>query len=149
MNYYIPSGILVIFSWVSKKSDESIFLSSDKFQFLLQIGFVIPVEMIPGRMSLLVILFLNLQTIHMNVISRSPESVSTTHIMNWMIACIIFVFFAIIEYGLMLLCRFVFDYKSFAKDYARKRLMQVDFICLITSMISFLIFILVFSSTTI
>ena len=87
----------------------------------------------------------------MNVISRSPESVSTTHIMNWMIACIIFVFFAIIEYGLMLLCRFVFDYKSFAKDYARKRLMQVDFICLITSMISFLIFIILsrvkFSST--
>ena len=98
--------------------------------------------------SLLVILFLNLQTIHMNVISRSPESVSTTHIMKWMIACIIFVFFAIIEYGVMLLCRFVVDYKSFTKDYAKKRLMQVDFISLMISMMSFSIFVIVFSTST-
>ena len=104
--------------------------------------------MIPGRMSLLMILFLNLQTIYMNVISRSPESVGTTHIMNWMIACIIFVFFAIIEYGVMLFCRFVFEYKSFEKDYAKKRLMQVDFICLIISMISFSIFTIVFFAST-
>ena len=119
-----------------------------KFFFSLQIGFVIPVEMIPGRMSLLMILFLNLQTIYMNVIARSPESVSTTHIMNWMIACIIFVFFAIIEYGVMLFCRFVFEYKSFPKDYAKKQLMQVDFISLITSMISYSIFVIVFSTST-
>ena len=104
--------------------------------------------MIPGRMSLLMILFLNLQTIHMNVISRSPESVGTTHIMNWMIACIIFVFFAIIEYGVMLFCQFVFDYKSIAKDYAKKQLMKVDFISLMISMISFSIFIIVFSTST-
>ena len=104
--------------------------------------------MIPGRMSLLMILFLNLQTIYMNVIARSPESVGMTHIMNWMIACIIFVFFAIIEYGVMLFCRFVFEYKSFEKDYAKKRLMQVDFICLIISMISFAIFTIVFFAST-
>ena len=114
----------------------------------MQIGFVIPVEMIPGRMSLLMILFLNLQSIHMNVISRSPESVGTTHVMNWMIACIIFVFFAIIEYGVMLFCRFVFKYKSFEKDYAEKQLMQVDFISLIISMISFSIFTIVFFAST-
>ena len=114
----------------------------------MQIGFVIPVEMIPGRMSLLMILFLTLLTIHMNVISKSPESVGTTHIMNWMIACIIFVFFAIIEYGVMLFCRFIFEYKSFEKEYAKKQLMQVDFISLMISMISFSIFIIVFSTFT-
>ena len=84
----------------------------------------------------------------MNVISRSPESVGTTHIMNWMIACIIFVFFAIIEYGVMLFCRSVFDYKSFTRDYAKKRLMQVDYISLIISITSFSIFIIVFSTSS-
>ena len=122
----------------------------DKYiHILFQIGFVIPVEMIPGRMSLLVILFLNLLTIHMNIISNSPDSVSTTNIMDWMIACIFFVFFAIIEYGAMLFCRFVFDYKSLPKDFAKKQLMQVDFLCLITSMISFSIFVIVFFASTI
>ena len=129
-----------------KKNDKTtLVLRYMKFYFM-QIGFVAQVEI--DRMSLLMILFLTLLTIHMNVISRSPESVGTTHIMNWMIACIIFVFFAIIEYGAMLFCRFVFKYKSFERDYAEKQLMQVDFISLIISMLSFLIFIIVFSTST-
>ena len=148
MNYYIPSGILVVFSWVSEKiEDKTIY--QIKVIFLFQIGFVIPIEMIPGRMSLLMILFLNLQTIQVSISSRSPESVSTTHINDWMIACILFVIFAIIEYGAALFCRFLFDYKSLPKDYGRKQLMQVDLMCLITSIVSFSIFNIVFFALTI
>ena len=69
----------------------------------------------------------------MNIISKSPKSRSVTHLMKWMIACIFFVFFALIEYGIVLLCRFVFDYKLMPQNYARKELMQADIVCLISS----------------
>ena len=118
-------------------------------QFSFQISFVIPQEMIPGRMSLLMIIFLNLLTIYMNIISKSPKSEGTTKIMDWMIACIYFVFLSLIEYGIVLFCRLIFDYKSLPKGYAHKRLIEVDLACLLTSIISFTIFTIVYFSSTI
>ena len=105
--------------------------------------------MIPGRMSLLMIIFLNLLTIYMNIISKSPKSEGITKIMDWMIACIYFVFLAVIEYGIILFCRIMFDYKELPKSYAHKRLVEVDLACLLTSIISFTIFTIVYFSSTI
>ena len=118
--------------------------------FSFQIGFVIPQEMIPGRMSLLMIIFLNLLTIYMSIISKSPKSNGTTNIMAWMIVCIFFVFLALIEYGIVLFFRTIlFEYKSLPKDYAHKRLIQVDLTCLLTSIISFAGFTIIFFYSTI
>ena len=97
-------------------------------------------EKVPGRMTLLMILFLNLLTIYMNVISTSPKSTAVTNIMGWMIACMSFVLFAIIEYGIILFHRFVFRFKSLPEDYGKKQLMKVDITCLFTAIISFTLF---------
>ena len=55
---------------------------------------------------------------------------SKVEVMKWMIACQLFVLFALLEFGFVLFCRFVFKYKSLPKDYGEKQLMQLDFICL-------------------
>lgn len=52
VNYYLPSGLFVIVSWVS---------------------FLIPPEIVPGRMTLLVTIFLVLINIFNNVTSNSPN----------------------------------------------------------------------------
>ena len=39
-----------------------------------------------------------------------------------MIACQLFVLFALLEFGFVLFCRFVFKYKSLPKDYGEKQL---------------------------
>ena len=52
VNYYLPSGLFVLVSWVS---------------------FLIPPEIVPGRMTLLVTIFLVLINIFNNVTSNSPN----------------------------------------------------------------------------
>ena len=111
---------------------------------LFQIGFVIPQELVPGRMALLMIIFLNLLTIYMSMISKSPKSIGTTNIMNWMIVCIFFVFFALIEYGVILFCRCMLEYKEFPKEYGRKQLMRLDLTCLLISVVSFIVFTIIY-----
>ena len=110
------------------------------YVLIFQIGFVIPQELVPGRMALLMIIFLNLLTIYMSMISKSPKSIGTTRIMNWMIVCIFFVFFALIEYGVILFCRFMLEYKAYPKEYGKKQLMRLDLICLLVSFLSFILF---------
>ena len=117
---------------------------NDMYVLLFQIGFVIPQEMVPGRMALLMIIFLNLLTIYMSMISKSPKSIGTTNIMNWMIVCIFFVFFALIEYGVILFCRFILEYKAFPKEYGKKQLMRLDLTCLLISVISFIVLTIIY-----
>ena len=116
---------------------------------LFQIGFVIPQELVPGRMALLMIIFSNILTVYMNMISKSPKSIGTTRIMNWMIVCIFFVFFALIEYGVILFCRFMLEYKAYPKEYGKKQLMNLDLICLLISVLSFIVFTMIFHSENI
>ena len=111
---------------------------------LFQIGFVIPQELVPGRMALLMIIFSNILTVYMNMISKSPKSIGTTRIMNWMIVCIFFVFFALIEYGVILFCRFMLEYKAYPKEYGKKQLMNLDLICLLISVLSFIVFTMIY-----
>ena len=102
------------------------------------------------RMCLLMTLFLTQVTIYMSAISNSPQSISTiNNLMKWIIGCIFFMFFSFIEYGIVLLCRFVFEYKTLPEDYAKKQLMQMDMTCLIISSISFTLYIIVYFASTI
>ena len=109
-----------------------------------KIGFVIPPEVIPGRMALLTTLFLTEITITMGIISKSPRSDGTTNIMQWMTACELFVFFALLEFGLVLFCKSVFKYKSLPKDYGEKELMKLDLACLLASVVAFAFFVAIF-----
>merc|ERR1719166_299427 len=81
ITYYLPSGLFVIVSWIS---------------------FLIPMDVIPGRMGLLVTLFLVLVNIFNNVTTNTPKAEGLTAIEAWMLACILFVFGALIEYAAIL-----------------------------------------------
>ena len=76
ITYYLPSGLFVIVSWIS---------------------FLIPMEVVPGRMSLLVTLFLVLVNIFNTVTTNTPKAEGLTAIEAWMLACILFVFGALVE----------------------------------------------------
>ena len=79
--YYLPSGLFVVVSWVS---------------------FLIPPEVVPGRMALLITLFLVLTNIFNTITNISPNVEGMTAISSWMIACMFFVFLALLEYALIL-----------------------------------------------
>merc|ERR1711860_379318 len=71
ITYYLPSGLFVVVSWIS---------------------FLIPPDIVPGRMALLITLFLVLVNIFNNVTTNSPKAETLTAIEIWMLACILFVF---------------------------------------------------------
>merc|ERR1719166_797759 len=81
ITYYLPSGLFVVVSWIS---------------------FLVPPDVIPGRMALLVTLFLVLVNIFNNVTTNSPKAETLTAIEIWMLACILFVFGSLIVYAVIL-----------------------------------------------
>ena len=84
-NFYLPSGLFVIVSWSS---------------------FLIPPEIVPGRMTLLVTLFLVLINIFNNITLTSPNTETMTALSAWMIACILFVFGALAAYAGILFAKY-------------------------------------------
>ena len=87
---FLPTGLLVMLSWVS---------------------FVIDPSIVPGRMALLVTLLLVLINISNGLTNEIPMSNSLTALEQWMLLCIVFVIGAIAEYSyiLFLMAR---DYKE-------------------------------------
>merc|ERR1719507_2345718 len=81
ITYYLPSGLFVVVSWIS---------------------FMVPPDIIPGRMALLVTLFLVLVNIFNNITTNTPKAEGLTAIEIWMLSCILFVFGALIEYAVIL-----------------------------------------------
>jgi len=81
INYYLPSGLFVVVSWIS---------------------FLVPADIIPGRMALLVTLFLVLVNIFNTVTTNTPKAEGLTAIEAWMLSCILFVFATLIEYACLL-----------------------------------------------
>ena len=73
VNYYLPSGILVVVSWVRSNENIKVILQSFSFFHFPKAGFLIPPELVPGRMTLLVTIFLVLINIFNNVTDKSPN----------------------------------------------------------------------------
>jgi len=71
--------------------------------FVSWISFVVPPDIIPGRMALLVTLFLVLVNIFNTVTTNTPKAEGLTAIEAWMLSCILFVFGALVEYALILM----------------------------------------------
>ncbi|XP_049789238.1 glycine receptor subunit alpha-4-like [Schistocerca nitens] len=78
---YLPSSLFVIMSWGS---------------------FVVIPDMVPGRMVLLVTTLLSLVTMFDTVRNNSPPALELKCIEVWLISCTLFVFFALIEYFVVL-----------------------------------------------
>ena len=68
-----------------------------------QASFLIPPEIVPGRMTLLVTLFLVLINIFTNITTNSPNVEGLTSISAWVIICILFVFGALLGYAGLLI----------------------------------------------
>merc|ERR1719481_1747419 len=79
---YLPSGMFVIVSWIS---------------------FLIPPDIVPGRMTLLITVFLVLVNIFNTITTNIPKAEGLTAIEAWVIVCVLFVFGALIEYAGLLL----------------------------------------------
>lgn len=79
---YLPSGMFVVVSWVS---------------------FLIKPEVVPGRMALLVTLFLVLINIFNSVRERAPISTRLNAVDLYLVVCIFLVLSALLEYALILL----------------------------------------------
>lgn len=85
LNIYMPTTALVIISWIA---------------------FLIPPDMVPGRMGLLVTVFLVLSNIATGTRALSPDSGSLTVVDIWLLACTAFVAVALCEYALILYSKF-------------------------------------------
>ena len=72
---YLPSGMFVIVSWIS---------------------FLIPPDIVPGRMTLLITVFLVLVNIFNYITTNIPKAEGLTAIESWVIVCVLFVFGALV-----------------------------------------------------
>jgi len=82
---HMPSGLFVCVSWIS---------------------FVVPIEAIPGRMSLLITLLLVLINIFNSSVFTEPLSHGITAVSGWLLSCIFFVFGSLMAYAGLLYKRY-------------------------------------------
>jgi len=81
LSIYLPSSMFVAMSWVS---------------------FFIPPDIVPARIVLLVTLCLVLINMFNSTTARIPVANSITAVEVWILACILLVFFTLLEYALIL-----------------------------------------------
>ena len=81
LNYYAPSLTFVVVSWAS---------------------FIVPPDVIPGRMGLLITLLLVLVNLLDTVISTQPPSNTPTLLAMWILICTLFVKAAFFAYAILL-----------------------------------------------
>ena len=81
LSHYFPSVILVMVSWIS---------------------FMVPPEVVPGRMALLITLLLVKVNLLGTVIRTQPPSNSSTLLVVWIIGCITFITAALFAYAALL-----------------------------------------------
>ena len=74
-------------------------------------SFLVPPEAYPGRISLLLITFLAMINIFMSIMESTPISGKINKIQLWLLSCIGFVFWTVIEYAIIL-CLMRFAPKS-------------------------------------
>ena len=127
------------------KNYENYFLLKKKFMLFLflflKISFVIPQDVVPGRIALLITIFLVMINIFITVTAKSPHTESLTNISTWIITCIIFVYSALVEYGFLLFYRQVTrSFDTVPPQYIKNALKKVDLVCLGISMSVFFVF---------
>ena len=81
LSYYFPSLIMVAVSWTS---------------------FIIPPEVVPARMALLITVLLVLVNLLGAIIDKQPPSAFPTSLVIWISICIVFASGALVAYGVLL-----------------------------------------------
>jgi len=162
-NYFFPTGLFVVVSWVS---------------------FVIPPDSVPARVTLIITTFLVLVNVANSVFNISPVAPNVnpiqvrsqltmlaTFLQIWILGCMAFVFASVIEYAIIL----SYQRYTIRKTYVTRReikrqgmcmrpmkndmvgitensmkilLSKIDFGCMCTSCALFVIFNIVFWATT-
>ena len=97
ITYYLPSGAGILITELINIMYCILYCIIGLFVIVSWISFLIPMDVIPGRMALLVTLFLVLVNIFNNVTTNTPKAEGLTAIEAWMLACILFVFGALVE----------------------------------------------------
>ena len=78
------------------------FLSAGLFVVVSWVSFLVPPEVVPGRMAMLITLFLLLINIFNTVTTQSPNAEGMNAITAWMLVCMLFVFGALVGYAFLL-----------------------------------------------
>ena len=110
---------------------------------LLQISFIIPPEIVPGRAGVLVTVMLVLVNLFLNITSKSPNTDSLTAISCWMIGCILFVALALMEYAIILFSKHIISFKN-PYSVKSKIFAYLDSFSLLIFMLLFIVFNVVF-----
>ena len=105
--YYLPSALCVITSWASFLINPEVNYSLLNFfcnpKINISMLCLSPLQVVPGRMSLLVTLFLSLTTLLVSTITSSPPvAVGITALTAWIIIQYIFIVAAIMAYAVLL-----------------------------------------------
>ena len=103
---------------------------------IIQISFLIPPDIVPGRMALLITLLLCLINILINVMSNAPKSDIVTPISVWLMTCIMFIIYALLQYG----CILLWKYMSLPSCPSEKAVRKIDLTSLALATIVFFSF---------
>ena len=98
---YTATGVLIKLERKALSHILQIILPSAMFVAVSWISFLMEMES-GERAGLLVTLFLVLVSMFLSVVSEAPKAQFVTAKEIWMMACIVFVFLAIAEYGIIL-----------------------------------------------
>ena len=121
MNIYVPTSVLVMISWIS---------------------FFIPTEIVPGRMALLVTIFLMLVNISNAAHSSGPAVAGFTAMDIWLVISMWFVALTLLEYACLLRMRYMNRFaKVRQKNQKRELKNKAGEACIILSKVKVFIYI--------
>ena len=80
--------------------------------YFFQLFFLIPSDLVPGRMSLLITTLLMLINISASAREKSPVSDTFSLIDLWLLTCTIFVAMALFEYAIVIQIRYSSEYRG-------------------------------------
>ena len=80
--YFFPSLMMVLTSWIS---------------------FAVSFEAVPGRLGLLLTLFLMMINMNNSISTRIPKSETACPLIIWILICTVFIIFALLEYFVILI----------------------------------------------
>ena len=100
---YAACGVRIALNRTRMQIFFQVYLTSILFVAVSWVSFVIKPNVVPGRMGLLVTIFLVLINIFNSVKSNAPVSISLNAVDLYLVICIALVFSALVEYAIVLL----------------------------------------------
>ena len=99
---YAVCGVHLVLDRTREQIFFQVYLTSTMFVVVSWVSFIIKPDVVPGRMGVLVTIFLVLINIFNNVKGNAPVSTSLNAVDLYLIICIFIVFLALLEYAVVL-----------------------------------------------